>query len=56
MKQHHQRADANVVGAVGETQQSDGGQMMNHLLSEVLVQKYKSTTLSTIKHRFFKYD
>lgn len=41
VKQQDERADADVVGAVGETQQGDGGQMMNHLLSKILVKKQK---------------
>lgn len=36
MKQHDQGADANVVGTVGETEQEDGGQMVDHLFSKIL--------------------
>ncbi len=39
MKQHDQGADANVVGTVGETEQEDGGQMVNHLLFKILAKK-----------------
>ena len=37
MKQHDQGADADVVGTVGETEQEDGGQMVDHLLFKILV-------------------
>lgn len=36
MKQHDQGADANVVGTVGETEQEDGSQMVDHLLFKIL--------------------
>lgn len=39
MKQHHQSADANVVSTVGETEQEDGGQMVNHLFFEILAKQ-----------------
>lgn len=39
MKQHDQGADANVVGAVGETEQEDGGQMVDHLFFKILEHK-----------------
>lgn len=39
VKQHDQGADANVVGTVGETQQEDGGQMVDHLFSKILVKQ-----------------
>lgn len=54
VKQHDERADAYVVGAVGETQQGDGGQMMDHLLPKILVKKKTSPPHSVIfeKHGF----
>lgn len=39
MKQHDQSANANVVGTVGETQQEDGGQMVDHLFFKILVEQ-----------------
>lgn len=39
MKQHDQSANANVVGTVGETQQEDGGQMVNHLFFKILAKQ-----------------
>lgn len=43
VQQHDERADADVVGAVGEAQQGDGGHMVNHLLPKILVKKKKKT-------------
>lgn len=37
MKQHNQGANANVVGAVRETEQEDGCQMVDHLFFKILV-------------------
>lgn len=34
--QHHQSADPHKVGAVGETNEEYGGDVMNHLLLEIL--------------------
>lgn len=39
VQQHDQRADANVIDAVGETEQEDGGQVVNHLLFKILVKQ-----------------
>lgn len=39
MKQHDQGADANIVSTVGETQQEDGGYMVDHLFSKILVEQ-----------------
>ena len=36
VQQHDQRADADVVGAVGEAEQEDGGEVVDHLLPEIL--------------------
>ena len=36
MDQHHERPDADVVDAPGEGEQSQGGQVVNNLLLEVL--------------------
>lgn len=46
VKQHDQRADANVVGAVGEAQQGDGGQVVDHLLSKVLWKQHNTLSIS----------
>ena len=43
MKQHHQSANANVVSTVGETEQEDGGQMVNHLFFEILACKQEQS-------------
>lgn len=39
VKQHHQGADANVVGTVGEAEQEDGGQMVDHLFFKILAKQ-----------------
>ncbi len=36
--EHHQRPDPDVVGAVRETQQEDGGEVMDNLFFEILKQ------------------
>lgn len=36
MQQHHDSANPHEVGAVGETNEAYGGDMMNHLLLEIL--------------------
>ena len=36
VKRDDQRADADVVGTVGEGEQEDGGQMVHHLLFKIL--------------------
>ena len=48
MKQHDQGADANVVGAIGETEQEDGRQMMDHLFLKILP-KQAYQCLCTVK-------
>lgn len=50
MKQHDQGADAKVVGTVGETEQEDGGQMVDDLFFKVLAkQTYVEYVLGEIK-------
>lgn len=50
MKQHDQGADANVVGTVGETEQEDGSQMMDHLFFKILAKyTYSKCNISEIK-------
>lgn len=39
VKQHDQGADADVVGTVGEAEQEDGGQMVDHLFFKILNKK-----------------
>lgn len=36
MHQHHQSANPHKVGTVGETNEKYGGDVMNHLLLEIL--------------------
>lgn len=36
MQQHHQSANSHKVGAVGETNEEYGGNVMNHLFLEIL--------------------
>lgn len=36
MKKHDQGSDPNVVGTIGEAEQEDGGQMVDHLFLEIL--------------------
>lgn len=47
MQQHDQRADANVIDKVGEREQEDGGQVVDHLLFKILVEKTQ-TRISVI--------
>lgn len=42
MKHHDQGADADPVATVGENEQEDGGQMVNHLFFKVLVKHMQS--------------
>lgn len=49
MKQHDQGADADVVGTVGETEQEDGGQVVDHLLFKILA-KYTYICRISVKH------
>lgn len=43
MQQHHKSANSDKVGTVGETDEAYGGDVMNHLLLEVLQHTYKWT-------------
>lgn len=46
--QHHQSAHPHIVGNVGETDENYGGNMMNHLLLEIL--KHKHTCMHAFKN------
>lgn len=43
MHQHHQSADPHKVGTVGETNEEYGGDVMDHLLLEVLEHTHEHT-------------
>lgn len=47
VEQHDQGADADVVGTVGETEQEDGGQMVDHLLFKILPKQMRVECLVT---------